>query len=303
MKNSQKEPIYVKSLEDCKNLEQQNFKVTQLLRLNCKECNKEVVRNLRYVLYDSRWLCNQCKRKEYFRRNFGVDYLSQVPSVKEKKRKTCLEHFGVENPSQSASIQNKKKSTCLRKFGTENVSKSDYFKKMIPDIVKKKRANYRKLYGDEQFAKRWEERRKAVALAKYGTVLPHSSRYSYEDQYFDSSWELAVWLWAKAKNKKIVREPVQLLYSYDGTEHTYFPDFKIEDMLIEIKGDYFFDATGKMICPWNSEQNGLFEAKQTCAKENNVVFWTFKDVEPILDFVKNFYGLKNFDCYKIRKSK
>ena len=71
MKNSQKEPIYVKSLEDCKNLEQQNFKV--LLKLNCKECNKEVVRNLRYVLYDSRWY--QCKRKEYFRRNFGVDYL------------------------------------------------------------------------------------------------------------------------------------------------------------------------------------------------------------------------------------
>ena len=64
-------------------------------------------------------------------------------------------------------------------------------------------------------------------------------------------------------------------YEYKGTHHTYHPDFRIGNKIIEVKGDHFFrinESTGQeeMYCPyrypeWSDEyyewKCGLYEAK------------------------------------------
>ena len=57
----------------------------------------------------------------------------------------------------------------------------------------------------------------------------------------------------------------------------YCPDFKVGDMLFEVKGDHFFenkDVHSKMICPFDHSQDGLYEAKHQCMLKNNVIILT-----------------------------
>lgn len=56
-------------------------------------------------------------------------------------------------------------------------------------------------------------------------------------------------------------------------EHYYFPDFKINDELIEIKGDHFFDKNGNFRCPFNILNENIqneYKAKYQCMLDNNI---------------------------------
>ena len=71
-------------------------------------------------------------------------------------------------------------------------------------------------------------------------------------------------------------EPIP--YEYDGHTHYYFPDFKVNEIIVEVKGEQFFrinKSTGKeeMFCPyrypdWTNDyyewKCGLYEAKHQC---------------------------------------
>jgi len=54
------------------------------------------------------------------RQKYKVDYISQVPSIKEKKLQSSLEKYGVNNPSQSIKVQKKRIATNLERYGVEN---------------------------------------------------------------------------------------------------------------------------------------------------------------------------------------
>jgi very-short-patch-repair endonuclease len=58
----------------------------------------------------------------------------------ESKKKFCLENYGVEYVTQLDSMKEKSKLSCLEKFGVDNSTKS-------PDIIKKRRENNIKKYG------------------------------------------------------------------------------------------------------------------------------------------------------------
>lgn len=56
-------------------------------------------------------------------------------------------------------------------------------------------------------------------------------------------------------------------------EHFYFPDFKIGNELIEIKGDHFFDKNGNFRCPFNILDEKIqneYKAKYECMLNNNI---------------------------------
>lgn len=68
----------------------------------------------------------------------------------------------------------------------------------------------------------------------------------------------------------------------------YFPDFKINGQLVEIKGDQFFDEKGNLRNPFTKE---LLTEKMNCMKQNNVIIWKYKDIKPYIEYVNDTKGV------------
>ena len=104
-----------------------------------------------------------------------------------------------------------------------------------------------------------------------------NKHYIIDDLSFDSRWEIYFYVWAKDYfTDKIERNfPVQL-------EHgVYLVDFKIGDLLVEIKSPHFFNDNGELIIPYNNPnkvQDLHSKEKQDYWKEHNVAVIT--DIEP-----------------------
>lgn len=292
--------------------------------LLCKSCATKLGKSKKSTL-ESKKLANEKRRKtnlekygtdnlfkdvNYMKvcrlKSLGVENVSQLESVKIKKRETCLSHFGVINPGKSDIVQNKRKQTCLQKYGTENVFSSDTIKEKIKSTNRKKYGKDYHTQTDEfrQHLKDiWKDEKKRRELSKKcSSSWSHKSEeeirlirskahkcYLYQDEYFDSSWELATWIWAKDLGKSIQREPICIDYIFEGVTHKYFPDFSIDNQLVEIKGDHFFDTNGKMICPWDASKNDIYEIKHQKALENNVKFWGNDKIKEIIDYVDEKY--------------
>lgn len=74
---------------------------------------------------------------------------------------------------------------------------------------------------------------------QYSEIRDRASfRYQYDGRHFDSSPEIAFYIWLKDNGVEFEYQPnVKLKYVHNGKEHFYMPDFIIGGKLIEIKGD------------------------------------------------------------------
>jgi len=223
------------------------------------------------------------KRKSTMRGLYGVDFALQSQVFKEKARNTFLKNFEKENVFQTEEFKKKRSKTCIEKYGDEFPIRTKEMQEKIKNTLKER-------YGKETY--RNTEKAKKTLLEKYGIAHPPVHKYIFQNEYFDSSWELAVWIWAKENNFEIKREPVEINYEFGGESHSYFPDFEINGKLIEIKGGQFF-RNGKMINPFDESKNDLFEAKHQVALKNNVIFWKDEEMKPIIDYIEKKYT-KNF---------
>lgn len=85
--------------------------------------------------------CKKClstKIKESNLKNYGVENVFQLETIKEKSKKSILERYGVENVSQSQEIQEKIKENNVKKYGVTNTSKLDYIKEKVKESNQKK---------------------------------------------------------------------------------------------------------------------------------------------------------------------
>ena len=228
-------------------------------------------------------------------------YGEYLEKIVEKTKKTKLEIYGDENYNS----QEKLKQTCLKKYGVDHAMK-------VPEIVDKALANqlktFKKNYGchfwkTDEFKKKAE----ATCLEKFGVPnfaqteefrYKRFQQYNYNGEIFDSSWELAVWIYAKDHNEDIVHEPETLEYEFEGKMYKYFPDFRYKGKLIEVKGDHFFNEAGEMINPFAEEQTGKTEAKHQCGLVNNVIFYKTAEVTPFLEYINNTYGKDYLASFK-----
>lgn len=250
---------------------------------------------------------------------YGVENISQLPSVKQKKKQTCLSHFGFENPLQVPEIQEKIRDTCLNKYGVSSASKSEGVKETVKKNnlekfgveyytqTQKAREHLRRIWKDKEKKKELAEKVSSTWSQKTEEEFKEIrqkafKRFQYEGQFFDSSWELAVWIWAKDEGKVIKREPVCIEYVWKGKTHKYFPDFEIDGEIIEIKGNHFLTEDGKMKNIYDGELNGLFEAKHQAGLKNNVIFWTLEEIQPILDYVNKKYTQDYMPLFDLSKS-
>lgn len=257
------------------------------------------------------------RTKTICQEKYGVSNVSQVPEIRQKQEQTNLERYGaisslanreiiekgkqtmiakygVESALQSLEILEKAKATNLKKYGTENPMQSEIVK------AKMKQTNLVR-YGFENPLASPEIRAKAhqTLVEHYGTNHAPIQKYFYQDEFFDSFPELCFYLYHIKNNIKIIREPIELNYEFEGKLYHYYPDFKVGDSIYEIKGDQFLAEDGSWCCPYDKSKDEQFELKHKCALENSIVILYEKDyIKYINWFHENGYKKEDFKFNK-----
>lgn len=284
------------------------------IEFKCPKCSKLERKRVKSFILSGLFLCRNCLHEKISLEKFGTRNPAQSPKVQEKIKNTNIKKYGVINVLKSPQIRRKIELTNLKKYGTANVFESEIIKEKIKETVKLR-------YGVDSIAKVEEIKQKVVQsnmkrygvkcslqaesvknkieqtnLKKYGAKHFSQSKYastaktnySFNSLNFDSSWELAFYIYYIDHNFKVIRAPCSIDYSYEGSQHKYFPDFKIQNRIFEIKGPQFFNEDGNMIDPFDSSGNVRAAAKYKCMLSNNVIIIT--DCSKYLDYVNSKYG-------------
>ena len=255
------------------------------------------------------------KQVEGLEKKYGVSNSSYIKETIVKRAITFEEH--KKDPYFLKNIQIKKTNTILK-----NMEENENYKN---DILIKRKETLIKKYGVNHNFKIPEviEHRKKYFLETFGTEVPSKAKsvidkiklswrnkspkelheiqkkrtrkYVYNDILFDSWPEVCAFIYYEKNNIDFIYKPeLYFEYYYNNEIHRYFPDFLVENELIEIKGDHFFE-NGKMINPFNRSLDGVFEAKHQCMIDNNVKILTSSEYNIFLEFVENMdYKKENF---------
>lgn len=293
----------------------------------CHKCGKPLVKNIKSTLGYSNWCSTTCKnsdqlyiekcRQTRYKRNGGKwhadDYSDKVKQ-------------GTIRNGHSANWKNpdKMKATKLKNHGSSSYvnpekAKQTRYKQNGGKFCSDKEIELRKLHNKSKFT---YKRGQQTYFNRTGYFNPGQnpevikrtkSSYYYDSLYFRSSWELAKYIYHKDKHDNFQYQPsITLKYlDINGKEHIYHPDFIVNGILQEVKGDQFF-KDGKMTLPyrystWTDQKYkfmcDLYHAKYKCMIDNNVQILTYNDIRNYLDYIKMIYGkdyLKQFRHIKLK---
>ena len=137
------------------------------------------------------------------------------------------------------------------------------------------------------------KKRKSLTLSKLnktrienGESLFKGHSYIYCGIEFDSSWELAFWIFMKNNNVNIEKNTKSYKYIYKEKEYLYYPDFIINNKIYEIKGDMFLKENFNGYGKWQAKLN------QVVKKEKIIVLYQ-KNIKNILKYINSNYS-KNY---------
>ena len=227
------------------------------------------------------------KKKETCLERYGTVCALQAESSKEKTRQTCLERYGVEHFSQSEIIKNNKRKTCLEHFGVDSPFKSE-------EVKEKFRQTCLEKYGVDWVSK----------SSDFHSKIRHL--YSYDNEVFDSKYELYFYIYDKEILKKSVQRDKEFHFQFEGKDCIYFCDFCIDEENIEIKGSHLF-KDGKLFYPYRNQEESVWkwhqakwDVKFECMKENNVrvILTDSEEMQNIISevdekFTKDYVNLFN----------
>lgn len=318
--NDENDLLYFKSLKPKK---QNGFRKFEFI---CSECKETAVRNLNSISFP--FLCKSCSFKRLFKErpeiiekqkqtniehyggvgfaaSFGRGVLEQIKekhggigfsskTSKEKYIATMNERYNCDYPLQSEELQQRYHDTCNARFGTDWPSQN----KNIVDKIKDSCIQHN---GGQGFASpsvlaKYNE----TCIKKYGEGVDASKtyeancrnrkKYIYDKRVFDSSWELAYYIWLKDHNESFEFHPKTQFSYVDrfGKTHKYNPDFLVGDQYVEIKGKQFLNENGELIDPFTNE---VCKEKTECLWRNKIII--LSKCENFIKFVKQKYG-RNF---------
>ncbi len=138
---------------------------------------KERIKKTKIEKYGS--LNNYNKIKETLLMKYGVDNVSKLSTIKEKKKITLKKHYGVESVLESNFIKNKIKKTLMSKYGVDNPSKLDW-------VVDKKRKTMLAKYGSDNFSKTRLYREYQEQMGRW---ISESDKSNFE-LYFKNVWKI-----------------------------------------------------------------------------------------------------------------
>ena len=286
-----------------------------------KEKTKQT--NLKKYGYDSHNKSKKVKnkKKKSYLKSYGVDSILKSKKVQMKIKRTNLEKYGSENPFGSDEIKEKIKNTNLEKYGTEYAIQSEEVKEKIrhtmlelygvdnygktKEYLEKTRSTNIERYGKESYSQTEDfiEKYQQTCLDRFGVENPLLlwTKYSFDNATFDSSWELAFYIYHKDKNHNIIRNKNKYFeyITKDKRIHHYYPDFKIGSKYYEIKGDQFITFYK------NGKPKTLFESneKYKCLKKHNVILLWSKQIKKYLNYIDNTYGKDYLKQFKIERNK
>lgn len=262
------ELVFIQKIEETEKyqISKQNFSYF------CENCGQLHTRNMYMYLKIYNYTQLFCK-----------DCLTKISN--QRRQKTCIEKYGVDNIRKSEKYKEHCKQVHLEKYGVENISQAK-------EIKKKKEQTYLEHFGvkNPKQSKEVKEKTRQTWLSKTSEEIRNirrkaSKRYTYQNEQFDSSWELAFYIYCKDHNKKVLRETKSFSFTANNRIHYFFPDFEVDGKLFEIKGDQFLTKYNTWKDPFNTHLDTLYEAKHQCALQNNVTILYSKDCQKYLDYV------------------
>jgi len=256
--------------------------------LQSEECKLKTLETCR-----KKWGCDHPMQseevKQIYRQNclekLGVDNPMKLDNIKQKVAQTTFEHHGVFHPMQSKEIMDKIKSTIIMNNGGMGFGSKQIRTKAISTMMKNigvphpmlseevklklKQTNISRFGVDNPWkSKKIIEKITQTMLERYGvehyaqssefhkTCHKHYTNPKYPDMEFATSWEFKVYDFLTKNGIQFEYQPtISFPYEYFNKKHTYHPDFKVGNRIIEVKGDHFFrfnELTDKeeMYCPY-----------------------------------------------------
>ena len=230
---------------------------------------------------------NTANRIDTCKEKFGGNAPICSTEVHNKIKSTMLEKYGVEYPYQNPKSFEKMKNTMLNIYGYDNIQK-------LPEM--RKRNSLRLSTNPLMHNPETLEKMIFTTISRYGTFL-HKSFYKYDNKVFDSSWELAYYIWLIDNNSNFIYKPEPIIYYVENIQKRYLPDFKVNDRYVEIKGNHLISQEGILI---DHHGNKYFE-KTKCLKDNNVLILSLNEIKPILTYVSKKYGDNYLSSFKYKK--
>lgn len=252
----------------------------------------------KYEIYKPKDLCliSQGQRKViskqelynyYITENHSTEETAKYFNVHERTIRRRLREFNIVKSIELQTHASYKSQ--LERYGGFYMQ-SDYYKKnVVPKMLDNMKHTCLRKYGTESYFQTMEFHKEA------------NLRYYFQGERFDSSWELALWIYAKDHGEEIQRCPCVFSYVYNNKRHKYFPDFLYKGEFVEIKGSQLLDKDGNLIEMSSRKTNGRLRAKQRCMEKNNVQLWEYEKIKFALDYVKERYGADYLKTYKRRK--
>ena len=132
-----------------------------------------------------------------------------------------------------------------------------------------------------------------AARRKEGYRPNPKSKYYYNNIYFDSSWELAFYIYCVDHGINIERNTHILKYFVNGKERGYIPDFLVNGEFVEIKGDFLWEFEGGSSF-FKNEDLEKEKQRYLCAKENQVKIIYQKDIGVYLKYCEHKFHNKQW---------
>lgn len=223
--------------------------------------------------------CDYNKMVETRRRKYGEHLETLVCKIK----KTKQDKYGDEKYNNTQKMYETNKKLYGNKCSLNN------------ETNKQKRENtWFEKYGTKHPWSNNEIHNKCIdtTVKKYGRPNVYN-KFKYDNITFDSSWELAFYIYLKDHQIKFTYHPEKITYLFNNDKHLYFPDFKIYNTLVEIKSPYLYN---KLLIE-NTKDN----AKLKCMNENNVKI--ILNCDFYLNYVEEKYGKDYIKSFKFNCSK
>lgn len=219
------------------------------------------------------------KYKITMNERYGCDYPLQSDELYNKFESSMNEKYGVSHPLRSSELKNKAKSTYIEHHGAIGFASKE--------IVEKYKHTCENKYGIG-----------VDASKTFSANLHNRRKYIFDNIIFDSSWELAYFVWLKDNNKSFIYHPNKAFeYVIGNTKHSYRPDFFVDGVYIEIKGHHLINNNGVLIDPFNN--NSELVEKTQCLNDNNVVIIT--DCNVYIKYVLTNYGKDFFKKCRVKE--
>lgn len=243
-------------------------------------------------IYKSKDLISKGRRKKvdkdelynfYIVENHSTEETAKFFNVDERTIRNRLREFGIKK-SIDLQVQCSKNNQ-IKKYGNL-FTRSEYYKEnVVEKMIRKGKNTCIKKYGVPNWGMT-EEGSKA-----------RKAKYIYNNIKFDSSWELALYIYAIDHNENIVREPIKFEYYINDSVHYYIPDFLYKNNYIEIKGTHLIKE-GKLQNVFK-KQTYKDLAKQNCIEQNGVIIMSYDEIQEKLSYINKTYGKNYLKKFKV----